>query len=190
MAKWKLRDVIVMVVLAIVTGAIYRVWDLAYLLIQNAWVPAQASMTGLWMIASILVAYIVRRPGAALLAELIAASVELLLGGQWGLSNLTAGLIQGLGAEIIFAVFAYRRYNLGVCWLAGVLASFAAVAQWYVQYGGDKMTTGNVIGYLVIGLLSGAILGGWLSKSVADALRRTGVLRNFAIGKDTAVTSR
>lgn len=190
MSKWKMRDAIVMVVLAIVTGALYRVWDVLYPLIPTVWVPAQAATNGLWMIASILVMYIVRRPGAALLAELIAASIELILGSQWGLSNMTAGLIQGLGAEIAFAIFAYRRYNVGVCWLAGALASFAAVIQWYVQYGGDKMTTASVIGYLVVSLISGAILGGWLPKSVGDALKRTGVLRNFAIGKEAGVASR
>lgn len=190
MSKWKLRDVIVMVVLAIVSGGLYRIWDLLYTFIPAAYVPAQASVNGLWMIASILVMYIVRRPGAALLAELIAASVELLLGGQWGLSNLPAGLIQGLGAEIGFLVFGYRRFPLPACWLAGALASFAAVVQWYLQYGGDKMTPGNVIAYLVISVISGAILGGWLPKAIADALKRAGVLNNFAIAENLKVSTR
>ncbi|GEO25491.1 ABC transporter permease [Alicyclobacillus acidoterrestris] len=187
MTAWKLRDVIVMVVLAIVTGALYKVWDILYAVIPTTAYAGQATMTGLWLIASVLVAYIIRRPGAALLAELIAASVELLLGGQWGLSNLVAGLIQGIGAELAFCLFFYRGYHIVSCILSGVLASAAAVLQWYFQYGGNELTAGTEVAYIVIALCSGAVLGGILPKLVADALYKAGVLRNFAIARQRAM---
>ncbi|WAH35897.1 ECF transporter S component [Alicyclobacillus dauci] len=184
MARWKLRDVIIMVVLAIVSGALYKVWDILYTFIPAVSVAGQAAMNGLWMIASVIVAYIIRRPGAALLAELVAASVELVLGGQWGLSNLTAGLLQGTGAEIGFILFLYRRYNLSSCMLSGALAGLGSVVQWYFQYGGDKMSAGNIVLYLIVTLVSGAVLGGYLPKLVGDALNRAGVVRNYAIARE------
>ncbi|MFB5190285.1 ECF transporter S component [Alicyclobacillus fastidiosus] len=190
MSAWKLRDVIVMVVLAIVAGALYRVWDILYAFIPTAVYAGQAAMTGLWMIASVLVAYIVRRPGAALLAELIAASVELVLGGQWGLSNLTAGLIQGIGAELAFLLFIYRGYHIVSCCLAGVLAALAAVLQWFFQYGGNALTAGTQVSYVIVALVSGALLGGVLPKLIAGALYRAGVLRNFAIAQQHRAMTR
>jgi energy-coupling factor transport system substrate-specific component len=172
-----------MVVFAIVCGGLYRVWDLVYDLLPGTAYAAQAATTGLWMIAGVIVPYIVRRPGAALLAELIAAAIENMLGGQWGLSNMVSGLIQGIGSELVFLFFAYRRFNLLTCVLSGALASFAGVVQWYFQYGGDSMSAWVIFEYTVVALVSGAILGGWLPKSIGDALKRAGALRRFAIGQ-------
>lgn len=182
-ARWKLRDVIVMVVLAILSGGLYRIWDILYQFIPAVSVAGQATMNGLWMIAAVLVAYIIRRPGAALLAELIAASVELILGGQWGLSSLVSGLIQGIGAEIGFLIFGYRWFNSVSCSLAGALAALASVVQWFYQYGGNKYTAETVIMYLILSIISGVILGGIMPKLIGDALNRAGVVRNFAIAR-------
>jgi energy-coupling factor transport system permease protein len=183
MARWKLRDVVVMVVLAIVSGGLYKIWDTLYTLIPSVSVSAQAGMNGLWMIASVIVAYIIRRPGAALLAELIAASVEMLLGSQFGLSNLLSGLIQGIGAELAFFLFFYRRFDLFTCMLSGALAALGSVVVWLWQSGGSKFPVGTIVAYLIISLISGAVFGGWLPKLFGDALRRAGVVRNFAIGQ-------
>lgn len=182
-SNWKLRDVILMVVFSIVCGGLYRVWDVLSALIPSAAYAGQAALTGLWMVAAILVPYVIRRPFAALLAELIAASVELLLGAQWGLSNMVAGLIQGIGAELAFFFFFYRRFHMFSCVLAGLLSSLAAVAQWFFQYGGDELSTGVLLAYTIVALVSGAILGGWLPKRIGDALKRTGVVRNYAISQ-------
>ncbi|MFD1673333.1 ECF transporter S component [Alicyclobacillus fodiniaquatilis] len=190
MARWKLRDVIVMVVLAIVCGGIYYLSDFLYDVISGAWVPLQGLINGLWMIASVLVAYVIRRPGAALLAEMVGASVELLLGSQWGFSNLTSGLVQGVGAELAFFIFFYRRYNLPVCLLSGFLASLGCAFQWFWQSGGDKLSATVIVGYFVATLLSGVVLAGWLPKLVGDALNRAGVVRNFAIGQQTRTLNR
>ncbi|GMA58490.1 ABC transporter permease [Alicyclobacillus sacchari] len=184
LAKWKLREVILMVVLAIVCGGLYRVWDVINALVPTTAYALQAAMTGFWMIAGVLVPYIIRRPVAALIAELVAAAVELLLGGQFGLGTMESGLIQGIGSEIAFLIFAYRVFNLSSCMLSGTLASLAYLFQWYFQYGGKALDTGTMLLSIIISLVSGAILGGWLPKLMGDALKRTGAVRNYAIAKD------
>ena len=58
-------------------------------------------LNGFWLFAGPLAAIIVRKPGAALFAETLAAFLELTLGNQWGVGgSLIVGIIQGLGAEI------------------------------------------------------------------------------------------
>ena len=50
-------------------------------------------MFGIWVIASPIVAYIIRKPGAAFIAEVTAAAVELLTGSHFGLAALLVGAI-------------------------------------------------------------------------------------------------
>ncbi|WP_206918389.1 ECF transporter S component [Alicyclobacillus suci] len=183
---WKLREIVTMVILSVVCGAIYRAWDVVTNLFSIGWVPGQGMINGLWWLASGLIPYIVRRPGAALMSEVIAAVVELGLGSNWGLGGLLSGLVQGIGAEVAFLLFGWRKYHGSILMLSGALAGIAFSLQWYVQYGGHMYQASIVVFYTVITMVSGAVLGGLLPKWLADALKRTGVLRNFQIAKKSA----
>jgi energy-coupling factor transport system permease protein len=180
---WKLRDIIVAVILSVVCGVIYLAWDYLYNFVANASPWIQGIINGMWWIASGLVAYIVRRPGAALLAGIVSAMAEAGLGGAFGMATLLSGLLQGGGMEIGFAIFTWKRYNAIILMLAGAIGGIGNFVQWYFQYGGNAYTFGNQVGYLLTTLLSGAILAGLLAKLVGDALYKTGVLRNFEIAK-------
>ena len=80
------------------------------------------------MIPAVLGMLIIRKPGAALFCETVAATGELIMGSQYGASVLFSGFVQGLGAEIMFALVLYkkfsvpalyRKFNLPVALLAG-----------------------------------------------------------------------
>lgn len=187
---WKLRDVVIMVILSIVCGLIFRIWDAVTPFITMTWVPGQGIINGLWWIAAGLIPYIIRRPGAALIAEVVAAVVEFALGGPYGAAGILSGIIQGIGAEIAFALFAWRKYNAWILMLSGILAGFGFSLQWYFQYDGYKYTPTVILLYVVMTAISGAILGGLLPKWMADALNRIGILRNFEIGRQTRVIQR
>ncbi|WKK73286.1 ECF transporter S component [Rathayibacter oskolensis] len=51
---------------------------------------------GGWLFAGVLGGLIIRKPGAALFTELLAALVSGLIGTQWGFFVLLSGLVQGL----------------------------------------------------------------------------------------------
>ena len=69
----------------------------------------EGPLNAFWLFAGPLAAIIVRKPGAALFAETLAAAIELTMGNQWGVGgSLIVGIMQGLGAEIGFAIFAYK----------------------------------------------------------------------------------
>lgn len=182
---WKLRDAVVTVILAIVCGGIYRIWDVLSQFITIIWVPGQGLINGLWWIAAGLIPYIVRRPGAAFFAEIIASIIELLLGGNWGFGGVVSGILQGAGAEIAFLIFSYRRFTVETMALSGALAGLGCSLQWYFQYGGHTNSHMTILLYTVFTLASGAVLGGVLPKWIGDALNRTGVLRNFEISRQT-----
>lgn len=70
-------------------------------------------LNGIWLFAGPLAAIIVRKPGAALFAETLAAALELAMGNPWGIGgSLIIGICQGLTAEIGFAIL---HTNVGIC---------------------------------------------------------------------------
>jgi energy-coupling factor transport system substrate-specific component len=181
---WKLRDIIVAVVLSAVCGAIYMGWDWLYGVVATGLNPVlQAAFNGLWWLAAGLVPYIIRRPGAALLSELASAVFEFVFGSPYSLGAILSGLLQGLGAEIGFALGRWRRYNMGMMMLAGALAGLGYCVQAYFQYGANKYDPSTLIGFVIVTMVSGAVLGGALPKWIGDALYRTGSLQNFEIAK-------
>ena len=52
---------------------------------------------------AVLAPLIIRKPGAALFAEMVAAGVSALLGSLWGVDTLLSGFVQGAAAELVFA---------------------------------------------------------------------------------------
>lgn len=184
--KWQLRDIVIAALLAVVCGAIYQGWDLLTTPLFAATVSPMvgAIVNGLWWIAAGLVPYIIRRPGAALFAELVSGFAELLFGSTYGIvGSLIAGLFQGVGPELVFAAFGWKKYSWPIMALAGVLGGLGASIQWYFQYQGYEFSHLIVIGYFVITCVSGALLAGLLPKFIGDGLLRTGALRNFEIGR-------
>jgi energy-coupling factor transport system substrate-specific component len=187
--SWRVVDIVVAALLAIAGGVIFWAWSqgaAAVSVPMNAvYPPLTGLIAGGWMIPAVLGMLIIRKPGAALFCETVAATGELLMGSQYGASVLFSGFVQGLGAEIIFAIFVYRRFNLPVSLLAGAGAglfcglndSFAPWG-WNIAYpGGDKLA------YIVFTAVSGAIIAGALSWIATRGLAKTGVLSSFASRK-------
>jgi energy-coupling factor transport system substrate-specific component len=183
--RWRTLDVILTANLALVFGLLFLGWGLVW----EAARPLEALLPGLrdiaygfWFLAAIVVPYIVRKPGAALAAESLAALAEFLAGGEWGLTLLISGLVQGGLAEIVFAATGYKRWSLPVLALAGAAAGFGSLvvdyAFWY-----STLAPGVLAIMLVMRLISGAVLSGWFGKVLVDGLSRAGALGSFAVAR-------
>lgn len=183
-------DLVTIATLGVAFGVVFWGWGKLYGAIGTAgmlaYPPSGGLLGGGWLIAGVVGGLIIRKPGAALITEVIAASVSgLLPGNEWGFSTLYSGLIQGLGAEIILAVFAYKVFNVPVAMLAGALAgAFESVYEWFAWYSDWGLEHRLVhLGFFIV---SGAViagLGGWL---LVRALARTGALDSFEAGRDAA----
>ena len=145
--------------------------------------PRIGAPAAVWLIAGVLGGLVVRTPGAAVYTELVAASVSALIGTQWGLLTIEAGIVQGLGAELVFALFLYRNWRLPVALLAGAGAGLAmAVNDLVIWYAGAAPTFAIV--YTVSGVVGGAVLAGGLSWLAMRGLARAGALDRFAAGRE------
>ncbi|MEP6469645.1 MAG: ECF transporter S component [Chloroflexota bacterium] len=185
-SDWRVVDIVVASVLAVAFGVVFQVWNGAWELAKPAFLafpPLQGFMYGIWLIPAVLVPMIVRRPGAAILGEALAATVSALLGAQWGLLTVVYGLMQGGAAELIFAFGLYRVWNLPMAMLAGGAAGAAAVLLDLALYYPDWQPGFQVVGAALV-IPSAALTAGLGSWLLVRALARTGVLNAFPSGSD------
>lgn len=183
-AAWRTQDLVLLAVIAVVFGAIYWAWLQPYLWIAPiAAQPGQEMLFGLWFVAGLLGGYIIRRPGAAFLAETLAAFAEVLLGAPAGPILLVTGMMQALGAELVFAANGYRRWGWGTMALAGAVAAIVALPWNWFRLGYFTLDTGFLVLLLGVRVVSGALAGG-AAKVVGDLVAATGALNYFAIGRE------
>jgi energy-coupling factor transport system permease protein len=185
--RWRVVDIVVASVVAVACGVLFIVWIPVSSLFGDALqvaVPGgQGLLNGPWLIAGPLAAIIVRKPGAALYAEFVAAALELLVP-AYGASVLLSGLVQGLGAELVFAVLLYRSWGLVPAALSGAVSGLAGSAlldiwTWYVGYDLPFKLV-----YVATTAISGAVIG-LLCVPLVRAIAATGALDRFASGRGT-----
>ncbi len=185
--RWRVVDIVVASVVAVAAGVVFWVWGQIYNPIATpvgAVLPGfQGILNGPWLFAGVLGGLIVRKPGAAVYTELVAAVVSALIGTQWGITTLLSGVVQGVGVEVVFALFLYANWRLGVALLAGAGAGIAeSILDLLYWYPGSK--AGFAITYAVTTTVSGVFFAGFLSWVLVRALARTGALSRFAAGRE------
>jgi energy-coupling factor transport system substrate-specific component len=185
---WRVVDIVVTAVLGVAIGIIFVGWNFVggagYDAFNSATPGLGGLVVGIWQIGGVLGGLVIRKPGAAIAVEVIAAIVSMAVGNQWGVTTLYSGLAEGLGAELVFLVFAYRRWGLVQAALAGV---GAAVVEWVLElflFGNlAKEVAFNAI-YLVTMIVSGAVLAGGIGWALTKALAASGALSRFAAGRE------
>ncbi|WP_313550882.1 ECF transporter S component [Corynebacterium sp.] len=186
--SWRVVDIIVASILAVACGLVFVFWNsvgYAWFMAMDALTPGLGGLaTGIWLAGGVIGALVIRKPGAAIYVETLAATVSAVFGSQWGPETLYSGLAQGLGVEIVFAIFLYRRFSLTVAALGGVGAAIGAfVLELFTSANIAKSLEFNLI-YLTCLVISGAILAGALSFFAVKALAKTGALDRFAVGRE------
>lgn len=190
--RWRVVDIVVASVLGVAGGLVFALWNLVY---SPLTAPIEAVLPGLqalvyavWLFPAVLVGLIVRKPGAALYGELVAAGVSALLGGFWGWTALAWGLVQGLGAELVFAILLYRAWGLVPAILAGIGAG-AGMAIMDLTFYYAAARPEFMLVYAASAMLSGAVIAGLGSWLIVRGLARTGALSRFAAGREATMRS-
>jgi len=183
--SWRTVDIVVAAAIAIAFGVVFWAWNQVWAAATPAFVaipPAQNILYGVWLVPAVLGGLIIRKPGAALFTELVAASVSAILGSQWGLDTLLSGALQGLGAEIVFLGVGYRRWTIAIALIAAVGTAIAAwihdTPLYYADIGlGPQLV---ILVFMVVSAIVIAGIGSWL---LMRSLVQTGVLAQFPAGR-------
>lgn len=184
--RWRTVDIVVAAVLGVALGVVFVGWNHLWAAMTGAFAgfpPGQDFMAGVWLVGGVLGGYVVRRPGAAVFTEVVAALAECLVGNQWGWTSLWYGIAEGLGAEVVFLVVRYRLWRLPVLIAAGAAAGLVSavldIAYYYGSWG-----FGWKVAHLGFVALSAAVIAGVGSWLLVRALAPTGALSSFAAGRN------
>jgi energy-coupling factor transport system permease protein len=183
--RWRTVDIVVASSIAVAFGVVFWAWGQLWNTTSAAFAafpPAQGFMYGVWLMPGVLGALIIRKPGAAIFVELVAATIEALLGSHWGLTVVMYGLLQGLAVELAFAAGRYRAFGAVRAVVAGALAGFTAAnldrLVYYPTWNGAWFAT-----YAGLVTLSAAVIAGLGAYLLFRRLADTGVLAPFASGR-------
>ena len=181
--RWRTRDIVVAAVIGVAFGVVFWAWNLVYAGVEPVFAfapPARDIMYGVWLMPAVLAPLIIRKPGAALFAEMVAASVSALLGTAWSVDVVLSGFMQGAAAELVFAFTLYRSYGFATLVAAAVASALAAwIHDWVLYYPTIEPTIQSF--RLAVMVLSAAVIAAGGSVLLARSLRRTGVLDGFPV---------
>ncbi|MGQ4537841.1 ECF transporter S component [Dermabacteraceae bacterium P7074] len=184
--KYRTQDLLAAATIAVAFGVVFRLYGELYSVLAPWYLlhpPTIGLLIGFWSLPALVAGFIIRRPGAALFTELVAASIEALLGGQWGVGTLIGGFNAGIGIEIALLIFMYRKYTLPVAILGGFLHT---IPEWFykltVAYG--EWSWPHKVELFGFYAISGVIMTGIGGYYLVRALADTGALNMFPAGRE------
>jgi energy-coupling factor transport system permease protein len=205
-SRWTLRDVLALVVTAIILGCVFYLWGWAMQLLSRILGDVLAGLFyGVWFWAGLILAYAIRKSGAALLGEfgaaLVAYALGSALGSPLGALMLALGWLQGLALEMVFAWVRFQNWGMVTMLVAGAVGGTASFAiNLAVDHGVNlaldlaasrgvsiaapplliyPYSAGIIFLILCIAIISGAVLGGLVCKILGDRLLGVAPVRQF-----------
>jgi energy-coupling factor transport system permease protein len=180
--RWRTRDIVMAAVIGVAFGVVFWAWALVWYgplaPLSTLALPLRDLGYAVWLIPAVLAPLIIRKPGAALFAEMVAAGVSALLGSLWGVDTLLSGFVQGAAAELIFAFTLYRLWTFPVLSIAAIASAAAAwIHDWVLYYATVDPTVQIVRGVFMA--ISAVVIVAGGSVALYRSLRTAGVLEGF-----------
>jgi energy-coupling factor transport system permease protein len=186
LSGWRTIDLITAAMLGAAFGVAYWGWNFAWTAIDpvfKAFPPLGGLLGGPWLLAGVVAGLVVRRPGAALFGELVAAVVEMALGNAWAWLTVVSGLLEGLGVEIVLGILLYRRFGPVAAAAGAALAAVFEVVFESVEYY-SAWPLGWKLAYAAIFAVAAAVVAGVGGWALTRALAGTGALTPFPPGQE------
>ena len=187
--RWTPADIAVAAALGVAAGIIFWGFNFAYSSISpvlGGLLPGFASILhGVWYFSGTLAVLILRKPGSAIFVNLVGCAAEMVLGNSFlfGFIFLSAAL-QGLFAELPFAVTRYRVFNLPMAMLSGLCTGIEyGVYLMLFRYQGVAWFSPRGIIHMISEVVGGVLIAGVFSWFLYIAIAKTGVLDRFASGR-------
>lgn len=187
--SWKLKDILMVAITAMLFGVVYlgTVYIGQYLTVlltpAGYGILGNEPVFGVWFMAAVFTSYVIQKPGVGVVAEMLAALLEVMMGNFYGPIIFVSGFIQGIGAEIGFGIFRYKKFNYATTMLSAVLCTVLSFLWTGLRYAYWTLDPKLVLSIFVIRLISSVIFCGIGCKLLGDALSKAGVLKGYALGR-------
>ena len=179
-------EIVLTTVVAVALGISFWGWTFIYEIAKPFLKVSGLSYlaAGFWIFASVFLSQIVRKPGIAIIASIIAAFVESLLT-HWGIMSVLWGIVQGVGAELVFMFFLYKKWDLKVLILAAAVSATFSYVLDFCLYDYKNLSLGFNLVQLISFIISSVFLAGVLSDITSKRLAKLGLLDQFLIAKNS-----
>lgn len=176
-SKWNVKSVILVALIGIIMGVIYTYgFNNVYNLVKLSFLPTGYApvvdnvFTGLWYMAAPLAMYFVPTNGAGTIGELLAATVEMAIGGQWGALTIFEGLIQGAMNEIGFfpKKERYEKFSWKSVLTGAFFANLGGFIPSYFLFGWSHYQVNVQILMFIVSMISSLLFDGVLVKLITN----------------------
>ena len=186
---WKLKDVLLIAISAVLFGVIYLGCTYAGGILYGVLTPAGMGSLGyepfygIYFMAGAFGVYVMRKPGSGLIAELLAAILECMFGNYFGPIIILSGLVQGLGFELIIALKKYKKFDKLTMVEGAVICSVVTMIYNLIISGYNQIAVPVLLLMLVVRIISAVVFDGFVTPVLADGLARAGVLKGYAVAQ-------
>lgn len=171
---WTTRDIMVTAIISIALGVVYV--PLTYLAGWMEAIPYLSIIsTGVYFWPIIMVAYLIRKPGTALLSACIIFLIQVPLT-PWGVLMMVFVLTIGMPIEFIFLISRYKNFKLWNIIFTGSFTGLITVLFRFIVHGWGNMTPLIQLSFIIAAIFSGGLIGGGLAKLIGDAVIKTGII--------------
>ena len=188
--NYKLKDVLMIAVCAVLFGVIFLGATYAGGMLYGLLAPfGLASLGyepfyGIYFLGGAFALYVMRKPGAGIIAEILGAVIETLLGNFFGPIIILSGFVQGFGFELVIALKKYNKFDIVTLIEASVCCSVLTLIYNLIISGYNKIAVPVLALMLFVRIISAIIFDAFINKSVGDKLARAGVLNGYEISKE------
>ena len=185
--SWKLKDILMIAVCAVLFGVIFLGATYAGGFLAGVLTPAGMSSLGyepfygLYFMAVAFAVYVIRKPGAGIVAEILAAIIETLMGNFFGPIIILSGFVQGFGFELIFMLTRYKKFDRKTFILASILCSCVTMVYNLIVSGYNLIALPVLALMLAVRIISAIAIDAFATPLLSDSLAKAGVLRGYAI---------
>lgn len=186
--NWKLKDILMVAIVGVLFSFLFLAADYVGAALTAALTPigygplGYQLIYGMWFMAATFAAYIIQKAGVGVVAEMLAAVIEVMMGGMFGPMTLVNGFIQGFGCELGFIAFKYKKWNLTSMILGSVICAWISFISEIFFYGYLEYGAAMMVIMLIVRTISSILFTGVIAKLLADGLAKAGVLRGYALG--------
>ena len=185
--SWKLKDILMLAVCAVLFGVIFLGATYAGGFLAGVLTPAGMSSLGyepfygLYFMAVAFAVYVIRKPGAGIVAEILAAIIETLMGNFFGPIIILSGFVQGFGFELIFMLTRYKKFDRKTFILASIICSCVTMVYNLIVSGYNLIALPVLALMLAVRIISAIAIDAFATPLLSDSLAKAGVLRGYAI---------
>lgn len=187
--EWRLKDIILVSIIGALFAAISHVaasfarGPFALLLASIGLGGLQFEIVfGIFFFSSTFAGYIMQKPGVATMVGLLTGFIQILLGSPAAATVWLSGLVQGFGAEMGFALFGYKKWNLASVLISATGATVTSFLLAWQRGSWHELPFQIVALRFTIRWVSALIISGFLAKWLADRLAKAGVLKSYPLG--------